>query len=269
MSDLGIKAAEKLFKEHNINKHEIDLLILCTQSPDYTLPTTACIIQDELGLPTTCGAFDFNLGCSGYIYGLSMAKGFIATSQAKNILLLTSETYSKYLDKKDKSNRSIFGDASSATLISDNGFAKIEDFVLGSDGSGAENLIVKNSGSKKNPKEGKHLYMNGAEIFNFTLKNIPNLVNKTLEKHMIERHNVDYFILHQANKFMLNHLRKKIKIDTEKFYNSMEDVGNTVSSTIPIAIYEAMKTNKVVKDSKVLLAGFGVGYSWGATMLTF
>lgn len=268
-SDLAIKAAKKMFDEYNIDKKEIDLLILCTQSPDYALPTTACIIQDKLGLPTSCGAFDFNQGCSGYIYGLSIAKGFISSSIAKNILLLTAETYSKYLGAEDKSNRTIFGDAASATLISTEGFAEIRDFVLGSDGSGAENLIVKNSGARKTKEESNKLFMNGAEIFNFTLKNVPKMVEETLIKNKIDKDSIDYFVLHQANSFMLNHLRKKMKIVDEKFYNSMEEVGNTVSSTIPIALYEAIKRGRIKKDYKLLIAGFGVGYSWGATVLTF
>ena len=167
-SHLAIKASEKLFKDNNIDRSIIDFVILCTQSPDYALPTTACIIQDKLNLKKSCGAFDFNLGCSGYIYGLAIAKGFIKTNIAKNILFITSETYSKFLAKDDKSNRTIFGDAASATLISNNGIAKIKDFVLGSDGSGAENLIVRNSGSLYNKNYNNRLYMNGSEIFTFT-----------------------------------------------------------------------------------------------------
>lgn len=268
-SDLAIKAAEKLFKEHSIDRNTIDLVILCTQSPDYLLPTTACIIQDKLGLPTSCGAFDFNLGCSGYVYGLSIAKGFIYSSVAENILLLTSETYTKYLDKNDKSNRTIFGDAASATLISKEGYAEIKDFVLGSDGSGAENLIVKNSGSRQVKGESNKLFMNGAEIFNFTLKAVPSLVDKVLLKNNLNKESIDLFILHQANKYMLNHLRKKMKIEEDNFYNFMEEVGNTVSSTIPIAIYNAIKDEKIIDNCNLLIAGFGVGYSWGGTILEF
>ena len=268
-SYLAIKASEKLFKNNDIDRSIIDFVILCTQSPDYALPTTACIIQDKLNLKKSCGAFDFNLGCSGYIYGLAIAKGFIETNIAKNILFITSETYSKFLSKDDKSNRTIFGDAASATLISDNGIAKIKDFVLGSDGSGAENLIVRNSGSLYNESYNNCLFMNGPEIFTFTLKSVPNLIESVLLKHNLEKENIDLFIFHQANKFMLNHLRKKIKIDQDKFYVFMSQVGNTVSSTIPIAIYHAINDNKIKKGDKVVLAGFGVGYSWGSTIIEF
>lgn len=268
-SHLAIKASEKLFKNNDIDRSIIDFVILCTQSPDYALPTTACIIQDKLNLKKSCGAFDFNLGCSGYIYGLAIAKGFIETNIAKNILFITSETYSKFLSKDDKSNRTIFGDAASATLISDNGIAKIKDFVLGSDGSGAENLIVRNSGSLYNESYNNFLFMNGPEIFTFTLKSVPNLIESVLLKHNLEKENIDLFIFHQANKFMLNHLRKKIKIDQDKFYVFMSQVGNTVSSTIPIALYHAINDNKIKKGDKVVLAGFGVGYSWGSTIIEF
>ena len=268
-SFLAIKASEKLFKNNDIDRSIIDFVILCTQSPDYALPTTACIIQDKLNLKKSCGAFDINQGCSGYIYGLAIAKGFIETNIAKNILFITSETYSKYLSKDDKSNRTIFGDAASATLISDNGIAKIKDFVLGSDGSGANNLIVRNSGSVYNDSYNNYLFMNGPEIFTFTLKSVPNLIESVLLKHNIKKENIDLFIFHQANKFMLNHLRKKIKIDQDKFYLFISQVGNTVSSTVPIALYHAINDNKIKKGDKVVLAGFGVGYSWGSTIIEF
>ncbi len=268
-SELGVLASEKLFKEHNINRDIIDLVILCTQSPDYNLPTTACIIQNRLGLKTSCGAFDFNLGCSGYTYGLAIAKGFIESRIGHNILLITSETYSKYLSKDDKSNRTIFGDAATATLISNEGRASIEKFVLGTDGSGAENLIVRNSGSKKEINESDRLYMNGPEIYNFTLKSVPKLVEGVLQKNNVLFSEVDLYIFHQANLFMLTHLRRKLKIDAEKFYSYMKKVGNTVSSTIPIALYHAIKEDKIKTGNTVLLAGFGVGYSWGGTILKF
>lgn len=268
-SELGILASEKLFEEHNINRDIIDLVILCTQSPDYILPTTACIIQNKLGLKTSCGAFDFNLGCSGYTYGLAIAKGFIESNISQNILLITAETYSKYIGEDDKSNRTIFGDAASATLISKRGYASIEDFILGTDGSGFDNLIVRNSGSKKDLNKNDKLYMNGPEIYNFTLRSVPKLVKNISVKNKILESEIDLYILHQANMFMLNHLRRKMNIDSEKFYTFMDKVGNTVSSTIPIAIYNALKDGKIKHKDNVLIAGFGVGYSWGGTILKF
>lgn len=277
--DLAIKAAKKLFENNkDIDKSNIDFVLFCTQSPDYFLPTSACLIQHELGLPTSCGALDFNLGCSGYVYGLSLAKGLIVGNLAKNILLLTGETYSKYIHPKDKGNRTIFGDAGSATLISMKGFAEIGSFSFGTDGSGAENLIVKSGAMRNrnivddttfddsgNPISSDHLFMNGSEIFNFTIDAVPTLISDTLIKNGLTIDQVDGYIFHQANKFMLDFLRKKIKIEKEKFHIYLSEVGNTVSSTIPIALKE--KTNDSALNGNILLAGFGVGYSWAGCVV--
>ncbi len=283
-SDMGVLAAEKLFRDYNISPAGIDFILFCTQSPDYFLPTTACLVQDRLGIPTSAGALDFNLGCSGYVYGLSIAKGLIYAGIAKNILLITAETYSKFIHPQDKSNRTIFGDGAAATVISaEDGFAVINEFDLGTDGKGAENLIVKRGAMRYGKTDGttvsfdefgnagndNYLYMNGPEIFNFTSAAVPKLVDNTLKKNNLERTDIDTYIFHQANRFMLNHLRKKLKIPEENFYIYMHDCGNTVCATIPIALEEAIKTQAVGPSSQVLLAGFGVGYSWGACVLRF
>lgn len=281
-SDMAVIAAQKLFIEHQINPADIDFVMLCTQSPDYFLPTSACIIQDKLGIPVNSGAIDFNLGCSGFVYGLAMAKGLILGGIAKNVLLLTAETYSKYIHPLDKGNRTIFGDAASATIVADHGYAEIMNFSLGTDGRGAEKLIVKTGGQRNrnpltdlsfddsgNPVSSDHLYMDGSEIFNFTLEMVPKLVNETLENNSMQQNEIDLFVFHQANKYLLNFLRKKIKIPEEQFYYCLDKVGNTVSSTIPIALAEALKENRIVSGQRVLLAGFGVGYSWGGTIVKF
>jgi 3-oxoacyl-[acyl-carrier-protein] synthase-3 len=277
-ADMATAAAEKLFVEHAIDRNQIDFVLLCTQSPDYLLPTSACIIQNALGLSTKCGALDFNLGCSGYVYGLSLAKGLLSGGIAKNILLLTSETYSKHIHEKDKGNRTIFGDAASATLICADGFASIEEFSLGTDGRGAENLIVKKGGLRQpnalndfamddtgSFTSSDYLFMNGGEIFNFTSEAVPILVDEVLSKNNLQKSDIDLFVFHQANKYMMNYLRKLIDIEQDKFYFCLENVGNTVSSTIPIALYEAQKEDKL--NGNILLAGFGVGYSWGGVVL--
>lgn len=277
-SDLAVAAAEKLFAEHGIDRTEVDYLLLCTQSPDYFLPTTACLVQDRLGLPTTIGALDFNLGCSGYVYGLSLAKGLICAGIARNVLLITAETYTRHLHPRDKGNRTIFGDAASATLISTEGFALIENFALGTDGRGAENLIVRTGGmrhpqkaddltfdSAGNPHSSDYLFMAGAEIFGFTLEAVPPLVASVLQRNDLALSDIDLFVFHQANRYMMEFLRKKIGISPERFYYSLENTGNTVSSTIPVALCEARKEHRL--QGKILLAGFGVGYSWGATVL--
>lgn len=278
-SDLGVLAAQRLFEEHDISPDQIDYVLFCTQSPDYILPTTACLIQDRLGIPTTAGALDFNLGCSGYIYGLGLAKGLILSEDARNVLFITAETYSKFIHPEDKSNRTIFGDAASATLISTEGYAEICRSSVGTDGRGAENLIVKRGGLRfpaiadedttmdeyGNARNDNYLQMNGSEIFNFTSEMVPLLVNETLRKNSLLVEDIDLFVFHQANKFMLNHLRKKLDIQESRFFYFLENCGNTVSSTIPIALAEAVKDG--LAKGKVLLAGFGVGYSWGGTVL--
>jgi len=277
--DMAYDAAKKLFKEWNINPKTIDFILYCTQSPDYFLPTTACILQNQLGLNTSVGALDFNLGCSGYVYGLSLAKGLISSSAAKNILLITSETYSKFINPKDKSNRTIFGDAASATLISsESGFAEIGDFSFGTDGSGSDFLIVKNGGIRNKEMAGENvfedgnyfrndnnLFMNGKAIFNFSAQSVPILVEATLRKNEFHIEDIDLFIFHQANKYMLNFIRKKMNIPEYKFYLYLEKCGNTVSSTIPIALYNANVDSKL--RGNILLAGFGVGLSWAGVTL--
>ena len=278
-SDMAVMAAERLFESNqNINREKIDFVIFCTQSPDYYLPSSSCIIQKRLNLSTACGAFDFNLGCSGYVYGLAVAKGLISGGIAKNILLLTGETYNKYLHPKDKGNRTIFGDAATATVISEDGFLEIGEFSLGTDGEGGENLIVKTGCARMpqkaedisfdengNPITSDYLYMNGSEIFNFTQKNVPIVVRETLEKNKLSLDEINLTVFHQANKFMLNFLRKKIKIPKEKFFVNMSDVGNTVSNSIPIALKDAQEQNLL--QGNILVCGFGVGYSWGACVL--
>ena len=277
-SDLAVKAAEKLIEEYNIDRQSIDFVLLCTQSPDYFLPTTACLVQERLKLATSIGALDFNLGCSGYVYGLSLAKGLIFGGIAKNVLLITAETYTKHLHLKDKGNRTIFGDAATASLISTDGFAEIMNFSLGTDGSGAENLIIKSGAARypgkqnnltfddsNNPVSSDYLFMNGSEIFNFTLEAVPLLVEDTLKKNHLAQSEINLFVFHQANKYLLNFLRKILKIPEDRFYYFMENVGNTVSSTIPIALKEAQNENQL--SGNVLIAGFGVGYSWAGSVL--
>lgn len=280
--DLAEKAAKKLFEEYNINPEEIDFLLLCTQSPDYYLPSTSCLLQNRLSLRTDIGAFDYNLGCSGCVYGLAVAKGLIVGKIAKNILVLTAETYNKYLHPSDKSNRSIFGDGAAACLVSTEGIAEIKDFAMGTDGSGANNLIVK-TGAARHTKhtnlsitdeEGHtwfddYLYMNGGAIFNFTLDTVPLLMKQVLDKNRIEKEDIDYYLFHQANMFMLNTIRKVCAIPPEKFYINLKTTGNTVSSTIIIGLKKCLDNGDIKSGTKVMIAGYGVGLSWAGTILKF
>jgi len=292
-SDLAAQAVARLFEQGACRPDEIDFLLFCTQSPDYFLPTTACLLQERLGLRKSVGALDINLGCSGFIYGLGLAKGLIETGQANTVLLLTADTYTKFIQPRDFSVRSLFGDAAAATLLTrgSSDDESIGPFVYGTDGSGAGNLIVKygglrhpsesasspavpvaaasaptNSNSDEQPQP-PTLYMNGPEIFAFTLGAVPKSVNALLARTGLTLDDIDLVVFHQANEYMLEHLRAKMKIPKEKFFVSMSHCGNTVSSSIPIALRDACSAGRLVTGNRVMLVGFGVGYSWGATLL--
>ena len=280
-SDLAVKAAEKLFLENSIKPSEIDFLLFCTQSPDYFMHSTSCIIQDRLGISTTAGAFDYDLGCSGYVYGLAIANSFVESGLAKNVLLLTADTISKYLHPHDK-NRLLFGDAASATLVSMEGIASIGNFERGTDGSGFEHIIIRNGGNRHRAMTGNshkddngnthyddYFDMDGEAVFNFTVERVPNLIKNSLEKNGIEKEDVDYYVFHQANKYMLNTLRKLNKLPKDRFFIDLSDTGNTTSSTIPIGLVKSLKTGSISSGMNVMVAGFGVGLSWAATILKF
>jgi 3-oxoacyl-[acyl-carrier-protein] synthase-3 len=283
-SDLAEQAARKLFAEYTIDPKSIDFLILATQSPDYFLPTTACILQARLGIPTTAGAFDYNLGCSAYIYGLALSKGLLTAGIASNILLIMADTYSKHLHPMDKSVRTIFGDGAAATLISAASAEKIGQIVLGTDGRGYDKLIVPAGGMRLNrsdetavehtdesgnTRSQDHLFMEGTEIFSFTITTVPRTVKEVLAKNELTMEEIDLFVFHQANKYMLDFLCKKCKIPSEKFYMNFADCGNTVSASIPIALARAVQDGTLKSGMKVMLVGFGVGLSWGATVITW
>ncbi|MBA4319514.1 MAG: 3-oxoacyl-ACP synthase [Flavobacterium sp.] len=277
--DLAFKAAEIVLE--NYEKSKIDMLIFCTQSPDYFLPATACILHKKLNLQKNVGAFDFNQGCSGYIYGLALAKAIVNSKIANSVLFIVGETYSKHIHPKDLANRTIFGDAAAATIIEKCDQEHIHEFILGTDGAGKDNLIVPNgcfrSERDKNAEEitndagdiytSNNLYMNGPEIFNFTIEAVPQAVNDCLLKNSMTLEEIDYVIFHQANNFMIEYLREKIDIPHEKFYSNMLLTGNTVSATIPIAIEDSLNRGVIKSGDKVLLCGFGVGYSWGAVII--
>lgn len=285
-SDLAFAAAQKLFFQGVVDVGDIDFIILCTQAPDYVLPTTACLLQNRLGISRGAGAVDINLGCSGFVYGLSLAKGLIESGSAKCVLLLTADTYSKYINPLDKSVRTLFGDGATASVIGLNeaGGASIGPFVFGSDGSGGKNLIVE-AGGFRNPRSEDsaqefadssgnirsldNLYMDGAEVLTFSLQEVPKAINALLEKMDLSKEEVDHFVLHQANKFMLEALRKKLGVSPEKLPILMERCGNTVSSTIPLALIAMREGGKLKVGEKVVLAGFGVGYSWATCFLEY
>jgi 3-oxoacyl-[acyl-carrier-protein] synthase III len=281
-SDLGVAAAKRLFERGACTPEDIDCLLLCTQSPDYFLPTTACLVQDRLGLRTDCGAIDFNQGCSGFVYGLALAKSLVESGTATNVLLITADTYTKFINRRDRTLRTLFGDGAAATLVGPVDSAKelMGPFVLGTDGRGARKLIVPEGGMRNRNGEGveeqdsrgnwrskRNLYMDGAAVFNFTLSTVPKALDQLLGKAGISVEQVDYVIPHQANRFMLERLRPKLNVPSEKFCIDLELTGNTVSSTIPIALENALQTRRVKTGDRVALIGFGVGYSWAAAIV--
>jgi 3-oxoacyl-[acyl-carrier-protein] synthase III len=284
-SHLAIGAARSLFEKRSIDPATIEYLIVCTQSPDYYMPTTACLVQEGLGLPQSIGATDITLGCSGYVYALGLAKGLIESGQVANVLVVTADTYSKFINPADKSVRTIFGDGAAATLVaaSEDDEEVIRGITYGTNGAGGKNLIVPNGGLRPGtsiaPKSsvdgrelassGYDLFMDGPEIFNFTLEVVPQSVELILAKSGLALDDIDLFVFHQANAFMLEHLRKKLGVPTEKFFVALAESGNTVSSTIPIALATAVSEGRLTKGMRVMLLGFGVGLSWGGLVVTW
>lgn len=269
-SDLAIVAAKKLIIKNNVNKKTIDMIIFCSQSPDYLIPGSSGKIQDKIfGKDNNVAAIDLSLGCSGFVYSLLLAKSLILGDDFKKVLILTADTYSKFIDKNNISVSSIFGDAASATLvegldIKDNEILK---FDLGTDGSGIKDLFLPNSGSVKDLEKNNNLYMNGINLFSFTLKIVPQSIDNVLKKNNLLIDDIDYFIFHQANKYMLSALQEKLEISSEKFIIDTENYGNTTSSTIPITLYSKIKEGIIKEGDKILFCGFGVGLSWASTII--
>lgn len=284
-STLATQAAQSLFSDRAGSSTDFDYLILCTQTPDFFLPTTACLVHRELELPQHVGAIDVNQGCSGYVYSLGLAKGLIETGQANSVLVLTADTYSKLLNPADKSVRTIFGDAASATLVSrtDREDELMNGFTYGTDGAGAHHLMTTRGGLREGESLSKRagaserslapspydLFMNGPEIFNFTLRVVPDLVDSVLDSAGLQFSDIDFFVPHQANAFMLKHLRDKLGISEERFAVDMEDFGNTVSSTIPMTLARLAKKGQLFEGMKIMVLGFGVGLSWAGAVLTW
>ena len=285
-TDLAVDAGKKFLDKYPEKKKEIDYLIFCTQSPDFFLPTSACLIQDRLGLRTQIGAIDINQGCSGFVYALSLAKGMIESNQVKNVLIITSETYSKYINDKDKSVRTLLGDAACCTFVDSKRDDKehISKILHGTDGEGGKHLIVphgahknpindssyiESEDSSKNIRSQANLYMNGAAIYTFTLTKIPKLFNEILELNKMTIDDIDVCIFHQANKFVLDAIQRKLKIPDHKMHRSYEEFGNTVSSTIPIGIKIEQNLKEEDKKKTALILGFGVGLSWAGTIIKF
>ena len=274
-SDLGVKACEKLFQQFEIDRNSIDFLMLCTQTPDYPLPTTACLMQERLGLPTSTGSLDFNLGCSGFVYGASLADGLIRSGVANCVLLVTAETYSKYIHPTDRSLRTIFGDGAAATIIESHPSPTLSAFQFGTDGSGADTLLVTEGGARaeKDAHTPRHrrrwpsaLYMDGPSLIKFTVAAVPRLIEAILATGHLGKDDLDYFLLHQATKKMLSELHEAVDVGEDRMPMLLEHYGNTVSSTLPILIDQMRRDGRLTAGRKNMLVGFGVGWSWAGCL---
>lgn len=270
-SDLGVLAARKLFQRHDIDPSTIDFVLFCTQTPDYPLPTTACLMQQRLGLPTTTGALDFNLGCSGYVYGLAMADGLIRTGSVRRVLLITAETYTKFIHPTDRSLRTIFGDGAAATLIEAAEAPSLFGFQYGTDGNGADTLLMTKGGARSaqqahRPRHRQRwasdLYMDGPALITFTVDAVPRLVASVLESAQLTSADIDYYLAHQATYKMMTYLYDRLNVDEQRMPVVLRDCGNTVSSTIPIVIDRLRSDGRLRPGVRSMLIAFGVGWSW-------
>lgn len=281
-SDLCYEPAKQLIEKLNWNTDDIDILIMVTQSPDYFIPGSAIILQDKLGLKKSCLAFDINLGCSGYVYGLFVLGNLLSSGQLKKGLLLVGDKSTVSTSFTDKSAYPLFGDAGSATALEFDTSSKRMYFNLASDGSGKDAINIEHGGSRHGIKENtfdlvdiepgisrakRHLKLDGIEIFNFALREVSLNVKELYEKSNQDINETDFFIFHQANKLINESVRKKLKItDVSKVLYSLEKFGNTSSASIPLTIV-TQASNLISESSNLCLSGFGVGFSWGSALI--
>ncbi len=283
-SDLCMAAANELLERSGVARDSLDALILVTQTPDYVLPATACSLHGRMGLATDCAAFDVNLGCSGYTYGLWMAAHLIAGGGASRVLLLAGETSTRRVNPLDRSARPLFGDAGTATILEADPASGEMRFVFGTDGTGQNDLYIPAGGFRLpdaaaacdarigddgNPRRLVDLHMDGSAVFVFTLDRVVPLIREAIRDASWSVGDVDAAVLHQANEFMLKHIAKAVKLPWEKVPCSLGRFGNTSSASIPLTMTTALARDGVIPAAKLLLAGFGVGLSWcSATLAT-
>ncbi len=279
-SDFAAEKSNAIIEKLGIDKSTIDFLIYCTEAPDYIAPASSTILHRKLGLKSQCGTFDVQFGCSGYTYGLLLAKSLIESGAASTVLFITADIPSQVVSKKDKALRFLFSDAVSLSLItSEKKGYQLGQFIKGTDGNGEEALRVENSGFN-NPRNADwftnaatkdlpvgRMTMDGTAVFRFSLKVVPQVIEETLAKNQLKMENIDLFIFHQASQIILKSLQRKLKIDDNRIFNNIEKVGNTVSASIPIALSQALECGKIKKNMNIMIVGFGIGFSWSATVL--
>ena len=280
--DLAYKACRNLFDKNPYLRKNVDAILFCTQSPDYVLPPNACVLHKKLELKEKTFALDFNLACSGYIYGLALAEGLLLSKRCRQILLINADTYSRYIHPKDRSTRVLFSDAAAVSLISSEGPGlRILDIECATSGENYDKFIIWAGGQRlpKSPetiipltdKSGnvytkEHIYMEGLEILNFVGSKVPIQIKNLLHRNNLELSAVDGFIFHQASKMVLDLLTRMLKLSPDKVFRNIHNVANTVSASLPISIKEAEK-EWLKPGSKIVLSGFGVGLSWGSALV--
>ena len=281
--DLAKIAVKKLLYNTNIKQEEIGGIIFCTQSPDYLLPSNAFLIHKEFNFKSDVWCFDYNLACSGFIYGLAIARGMINTRMAKHVILINADTYSKFINKNDRSTSLLFGDGAAVTLLSYSDIDSVIDIALASEGASYKSFYIPAGGTRNpindtskvekadvvgNIRSNENIHMDGHSVWSFISKTVPSQINSIMKKNKLTFNQIDQIIFHQASKFTIDALIKSIEVDPSKCYINMNLIGNTVSASIPIALKNAIEVGKVKEGDLLLLSGFGVGLSWGSLLLT-
>jgi 3-oxoacyl-[acyl-carrier-protein] synthase-3 len=285
-TDLGFEAARKLLQRELVPAEEIDFLLFCTQTPDYFFPSGACLLQERLGLRKHVGAVGMDLGCSGFVYGLALGKALIQSGMAHNVLVIVADTPSRTTHPKDRAMRVLFGDGGAAALVgaASGGPGRIGQFVMGTDGKGAPSLIIP-AGGFRTPRSAEtareytddagstrsadNTFMDGTAVFTFAITVVPRVVRELLRRSDLRPEDIDYYVYHQANKFMVEQVAQRSKVPPSKLALELEDVGNTSSASIPITIERYVERGEIVAGSRLALVGFGVGFSWAACEMTW
>lgn len=282
--DLACQAVENLFSSGQISREEIQGIIFCTQSPDYIMPSNSFLIHKHFGFASDVWTFDYNLACSAFVFGLSISRGMIETKMAENILLITGDTYSKYINPKDRSTSVLFGDGAAASVISKSAETGIIDIQLASSGNEYDTFYIPSGGARcpkndrtkeisidhsGNERTMEEIYMNGFAVWKFISRTVPEQINTLLKRNNLSIGDIDFFGFHQASKLTLDSLVKALKIDGDKVYMNLDRIGNTVSASIPIVLKDAESEGKLQRGNTVLLSGFGVGLSWGSLIMKY
>ncbi len=281
--DLAETACRKVLTRVNWDAGTVDALLFCTQSPDYAMPPNACLLQERLGLPTSVAALDFSLACSGFIYGLYLARALIESGTAHRVLLVTAETYSKWTHPGDRGPVTLFGDGAAATLVTA-GATGIETIAVGTDGSGSSTFMIPAGGARSpasdctkaevtdesgNVRTPEHIYMDGGSVLDFVKKAMPKFVNRLLAQARVKLDTVDLVVFHQASQIALDYLNRALHVPRAKQFTNIGCIGNTVSASIPIALRDAELQGVLKPDMRLVLVGFGVGLSWGGCVLVW